>query len=658
VLTAAHCIDASSGTFTVGGKSYRWSKAVQHSSPSTNDLAVLLLDSAVTSVTPSPLNTAAVSKGQKITLVGFGWTSDAGGNAEGRKYAGTNTISGVSTNELYYRDDSNICNGDSGGPTFLGDNVAGVHSWGEGGGYCTDGMGADARVDYYVKWIKTTAGIGSDNGDVTCVDNASFVDAQGYKCSGWVGYDCTRASEDYGYTAAQEASILANCKKTCNQCSITDQCPNDPNKTQPGQCGCGTPDTDSDNDGTANCKDSCPSDPKKTAPGQCGCGVAEGTCSGTCTDNASFVDAQGYKCSGWVGYDCTRASEDYGYTAAQEAAILANCKKTCNQCSVTDKCPNDPNKTEPGLCGCGVPEGTCSGSSVTCSLNPYSSVSWSTWNQYKANFHTHTTNSDGSDSTSTVVNQYKNAGYAILAITDHNYITSWTAPSGMLRVKGDEYSSSEHVGALFNFSSSSSNLQNGIPHIASQGGMCNIHHPGRDHSSSEWSWFIPWFRDYTCFGLEVFNQGDRYSSDRKLWDNINENFFKSNGRLVWGTSDDDKHDSGDLFGNFQFVLMPALSEANLRTSLKNGAFYFAYEPGRSGSAKVPRISKIVVDNTAKTITITATGANSISWVGPGTSSVSTGSTFNFSKYTKPFVRAVLDGSSGDSYTQPFGFVAK
>jgi hypothetical protein len=24
-----------------------------------------------------------------------------------------------------------------------------------------------------------------------------------------------------------------------------------------------------------------------------------------------------------------------------------------------DNCPNDPNKTEPGLCGCGVPEGTC-----------------------------------------------------------------------------------------------------------------------------------------------------------------------------------------------------------------------------------------------------------------------------------------------------------
>ena len=27
--------------------------------------------------------------------------------------------------------------------------------------------------------------------------------------------------------------------------------------------------------------------------------------------------------------------------------------------SIVDNCPDDPNKTEPGLCGCGVPEGTC-----------------------------------------------------------------------------------------------------------------------------------------------------------------------------------------------------------------------------------------------------------------------------------------------------------
>jgi len=32
-----------------------------------------------------------------------------------------------------------------------------------------------------------------------------------------------------------------------------DNCPDDPNKSAAGQCGCGTPDTDSDNDGVADC---------------------------------------------------------------------------------------------------------------------------------------------------------------------------------------------------------------------------------------------------------------------------------------------------------------------------------------------------------------------------------------------------------------------
>jgi len=50
-----------------------------------------------------------------------------------------------------------------------------------------------------------------------------------------------------------------------------DNCPNDPNKTQPGRCGCGVAETDSDNDGTPDCLDACPTDPQKTQSGVCGC---------------------------------------------------------------------------------------------------------------------------------------------------------------------------------------------------------------------------------------------------------------------------------------------------------------------------------------------------------------------------------------------------
>ncbi|MBM4361751.1 MAG: C-type lectin domain-containing protein, partial [Deltaproteobacteria bacterium] len=51
-------------------------------------------------------------------------------------------------------------------------------------------------------------------------------------------------------------------------------CP-DTGKPEPGQCGCGTPDTDSDGDTTADCVDRCPDDNLKTAPGLCGCGTPD-----------------------------------------------------------------------------------------------------------------------------------------------------------------------------------------------------------------------------------------------------------------------------------------------------------------------------------------------------------------------------------------------
>jgi hypothetical protein len=66
---------------------------------------------------------------------------------------------------------------------------------------------------------------------------------------------------------------------------VCDNCPNDPDKTEPGVCGCGVPDTDTDGDSTPDCNDNCPNDPGKTEPGVCGCGVPD-----TDTDGDSIPD--------------------------------------------------------------------------------------------------------------------------------------------------------------------------------------------------------------------------------------------------------------------------------------------------------------------------------------------------------------------------------
>jgi hypothetical protein len=50
-----------------------------------------------------------------------------------------------------------------------------------------------------------------------------------------------------------------------------DSCPNDPNKTVPGVCGCGTLDTDADADGIADCKDTCLGTPEGEPVNADGC---------------------------------------------------------------------------------------------------------------------------------------------------------------------------------------------------------------------------------------------------------------------------------------------------------------------------------------------------------------------------------------------------
>jgi hypothetical protein len=87
-----------------------------------------------------------------------------------------------------------------------------------------------------------------------------------------------------------------------------DGCPRDPDKTQPGLCGCGQADVDADLDGMPDCLDECPDDPDKLTPGACGCGIPD--------DDA---DGDG----------------------------IADC---------ADGCPDDPYKSEPGHCGCGKPD--------------------------------------------------------------------------------------------------------------------------------------------------------------------------------------------------------------------------------------------------------------------------------------------------------------
>ena len=140
---------------------------------------------------------------------------------------------------------------------------------------------------------------------------------------------CDNCPDDPDKTEPGECGCGVPDTPDCN-----DECPDDPDKAEPGECGCGVPDTDTDGDGTPDCNDDCPDDPDKAEPGDCGCGVPD-----TDTDGDGTPDCN------------DNCPDDPDKTEPGECGCGVPDSPDCN-----DECPDDPDKTEPGECGCGVPD--------------------------------------------------------------------------------------------------------------------------------------------------------------------------------------------------------------------------------------------------------------------------------------------------------------
>jgi len=163
----------------------------------------------------------------------------------------------------------------------------------------------------------------------------------------------------------QDESIDINNNGTPD-CAETDNCPGDPNKLNPGICGCGVPDTDGDGDSTPDCNDGCPADGTKTTPGVCGCGVAEGDSDfdgvADCNDNCPTTINPGQEdCDGdGVGAACDDDGKNCcsdGIQNAEETDI--DCGGRCDaNCLYGEGC-NVPADCESNYCIGGTGEATC-----------------------------------------------------------------------------------------------------------------------------------------------------------------------------------------------------------------------------------------------------------------------------------------------------------
>jgi secreted trypsin-like serine protease len=175
VLTAAHCVTTENPPYTllspvhfyVGGfygTKYAASSVKVHPSyagGNVADLAVVRLSQDVSNVLPAVIASQAPSVGEPVELVGYGKTGEDDGEF-GTKRRAQNSVGKLQTQifTMYGASGSkgNLCNGDSGGPTFAVrggvELLIGIHS--TKGGVCGQ-EGNDMRVDAFHGWIAAEA---------------------------------------------------------------------------------------------------------------------------------------------------------------------------------------------------------------------------------------------------------------------------------------------------------------------------------------------------------------------------------------------------------------------------------------------------------------------------------------------------------------------
>ena len=205
---------------------------------------------------------------------------------------------------------------------------------------------------------------------------------------------------------------------------------------------------------------------------------------------------------------------------------------------------------------------------------------------YKANFHCHTTRSDGKLDPASAVSFYRNAGYDILSVTDHRTVTE-ISTSELLLIPGIEFDyvlpeQWVHILGLgipkeiVSRWDPSGTPQKGIDLINGMGGIAVLAHPA-------WSLNTPAFmRSLTGLsGVEIWNSvstlplnGDRADSSSLL-----DVTWASGGELLPLYANDDSHPYKNEAGvAATMVQAEALTETAVMDALRDGRFYATTGP--------------------------------------------------------------------------------
>jgi len=214
------------------------------------------------------------------------------------------------------------------------------------------------RQDCLSMWVTT----GSKFDDMFCKTTRPFLCHFPERCSTW-SEECLNG----GWCASRPTGAACECPFGVTGDRCEDFCGFDPDKTEPGACGCGVPDSDTDGDGVLDCFDGCPLDVNRTTDVDTdGDGVLD--CNDHCPNDADLsdsVDTDGdgvLDCNDQCPTDPTRAS-----SGDRDNDGVVDCVDDCPDDPLLtespdpdgdgfpnciDNCPLSAVKVEPGLCGC------------------------------------------------------------------------------------------------------------------------------------------------------------------------------------------------------------------------------------------------------------------------------------------------------------------
>jgi predicted metal-dependent phosphoesterase TrpH len=220
--------------------------------------------------------------------------------------------------------------------------------------------------------------------------------------------------------------------------------------------------------------------------------------------------------------------------------------------------------------------GFCFGNAI---VNPFTIEG----NWYKANLHTHTTTSDGDVNLPIRVKQYRDAGYQVLAVTDHektNHIDGYS-DSNFLLLNGMETHPKSNSEVPYHFVCV--NIPEGLKFAKDVNAMDRIRKV--KESGGEVFFAHPYWSGHTIndmlavngyIGMEVYNSEFNYIG--KGYNSVQWDQYLNTGRMLPAIATDDVHDSKLVGQSWIMIKAKELTTNAIMEALRNGSYYATNGP--------------------------------------------------------------------------------